>query len=122
MKKIFNEIIIIITLFYFINSICNTEEDDISKIRDAEDCNRRTFTEDEITEGAFKCCLVEKKVDRIDFSGKEFSCRVLTSEEYNKVKDLKKTLEKERGVDDVDIDCKSKYLKYGLLSFVILFL
>ena len=120
MKKILDKIIIILTILSFINSICNTEDDDVTKIRDSEDCTKRSFSDDETYEGAYRCCLVEKEVSRVDFYGTEFSCIALTANDYDKVKDLVDTMEKENGVDDVSIDCNSKYLKFGLLSLVIL--
>ena len=120
MKKILDKIIIILTILSFINSICNTEDEEVAKIRDTDDCSRRSFTDDETNEGAYRCCLVEKEVDRVDFYGKEFSCIALTATDYDKVKDLVKTMEKENGVDDVSIDCNSKYLKFGLLSLSLL--
>ena len=120
MKKILDKIIIILTILSFINSICNTEDEEVAKIRDTDDCSKRSFTDDETNEGAYRCCLVEKEVDRVDFYGTEFSCIALTANDYDKVKDLVDTMEKENGVDDVSIDCNSKYIKFGLLSLSLL--
>ena len=108
-------------LFSLINSTCQPEEEN-NKIRDPEDCTDRSFSSDEISNNAYKCCYMKTKVNYNTRKGKLYTCIPLSQNDYNRVKDLIKQYESEAGVEDVEIDCKAYYLKYGLLSLFLLFL
>ena len=119
--KTLDIIIISFYLLSFIKSKC-TLETETSKIRDSGDCKDRSFDEEEIENDAYRCCFLRMETDRIDYVGKEYSCVAITQQAYNDIKNYKKQLEAQIGIDKVKIDCKSSYFNYGLLSlFLLLF-
>ena len=112
-------IFIFLFLFSLINSTCQPEEEN-NKIRDADICNKRAFNEDEVNSQAYKCCYMIQEVDLNTRKGDEYSCIYVTQNDYNNIKDLVKQYERESGIDDVKIDCKSTYVKITLLSLLII--
>ena len=106
-------------LFSLINSTCQPEEEN-NKIREPEVCNKRAFNEEEVNSQAYKCCYMTQKVDLNSRKGKDYSCIYITQNDYNNIKELIKQYERETGIDDVDIDCKSTYIRFALLSLLIL--
>ena len=107
-------------LFSFINLTCEPDEEN-NKIRDSDDCKDRAFSSEEIEDNKYKCCYMRTKVNLNTRKGKLYQCIGLTKNEYDVVKDLIKKYEAETGVDDVKIDCNSSYIKFGLLSLLLLF-
>ena len=119
--KLIDVIIILFSLFSFIKSTCSSEEEEF-RIRDTDDCTKRTFSVEEIEEGAYKCCLMREEIDTQKQDGKRYSCIALTHIEYDDIKHMIKTYESNAYIDDVKIKCKTSYLHYGLFSlFLILF-
>ena len=118
--RILEAVLICIFLFQFINSECLVDEDALVKIRDDDDCEKRSFSDEEKEEGAYKCCLVKMKVDSYTFKGKEYSCVPLTQAEYKDIKKYIKAAEKINEVKDLDIDCNSSYLAFSFIITLVL--
>ena len=112
--KTLDIILITFCLLSFINSTCEPDEEN-NKIRDDDDCTKRAFSEDEVANEAYKCCYLKQKVDAVTFKGNRYQCITINQNQYNYIKDLIKSYENEAGVKDVSIDCKSSYIKLGLL-------
>ena len=119
--KIFNLVFITFCLISYINSTCQPDEEN-NKIRDKDDCIKRTFSEDETSKSAYKCCYMKQKKDDYNFKGKEYSCITLTQNDYNNIKQVIKNLESSNVIKDVDIDCKKSYLKFSVFSLLLILL
>ncbi len=119
--KIFNLVFITFCLISYINSTCQPDEEN-NKIRDKDDCIKRTFSEDETSKSAYKCCYMKQKKDDYNFKGKEYSCITLTQNDYNNIKQVIKNLESSNVIKDVDIDCKKSNLKFSVISLRLILL
>ena len=115
---------LIFSLFFSINSFCEVEDGDEEavKIRDKDDCIKRSLSDEEVENGGYKCCYIKEEVDTISFDGKLYSCILVNQTGYENIKDLVKQKERETGVDNVKIDCQSSYLYYGILIISLLIL
>ena len=123
MKKILYGILIIYCLISLINSYCEDEDgEETVRIRHSKDCTSRIISEAEQNEGGYRCCYMREKVDLLTYKGKIYSCVLLNQNEYNDIKNVIKNREKENGIKDVKIDCKSSYLYNGLLIVFALLL
>ena len=119
MKKILYGIFIISCLLSFINSYCEDEDgEETVRIRSSKDCTKRTLSEYEQNEGGFRCCYKREEVDILTYKGKIYSCVLLNQNQYNDIKNFIKNREKQNGIKDVKIDCKSSYSQIGLIIFV----
>ena len=118
--KLIDKIFIAFCLLSFINSTCHPDEEN-NKIRDDDDCNKRTFSEEESANQAYKCCYLKLEIDSPTMKGDEYSCIALTQEEYDHVKNTASVYENNSGVKKAEIDCKSSYLKYGLIFLFLFF-
>ena len=120
--KIIYEIFIAFCLFSIINSLCQIDEGDeeLSRIREKSDCNKRALSEEEVRNGGYRCCFMKQKVSTLTFSGKIYSCLLVTSAEFDNIKNIVEKYEDVRGTNDVSINCKSTYLQFGLLIFSLL--
>ena len=118
--KVLEIIFIAFCIISFVYSTCEPDEEN-NKIRDKDDCIKRTFSEEESLNEAYKCCYMRQKIDSTVFKGKRYQCIAVTLNQYNYIKDLIKQYEAESGIDDVEIKCGSSYIKFGLL-FLALFL
>ena len=118
--KVLETIFIAFCVISFVYPTCEPDEEN-NKIRDEDDCTKRTFSEEEAADEAYKCCYMRQKIDSTVFKGKRYQCLAVTLNQYNYIKDLIKRYEAESGIDDVKIDCRSSYIKFGLL-FLALFL
>ena len=116
--------LILFSLFFSINPFCEVEEGDEEtvKIRDKDDCIKRSLSDEEVENGGYKCCYMREEVDTISFDGKLYSCILVNQTGYENIKNLVKDREKETGVDNVKIECKSSYLQFGLFFFGLLIL
>ena len=119
--KILKIIFIILCLFISINSSCATDEDETNKYRNALDCKNKAFDSDEIEVGAYKCCYIEVEYKSLNSERETHGCTALTESQYNNIRQTIRTFEAQTGVYEVDIECKSSYIKYGLF-LIILFL
>ena len=118
--KVLEIIFIAFCIISFVNSTCEPDEEN-NKIRDKDDCIKRTFSEEETLNEAYKCCYMRQKVDSVDFKGKRYQCIAVTLDQFNYIKTLISDYENRAGIEDVEIDCESSYIKFGLL-FLALFL
>ena len=84
----------------------------------AADCKDDSLTEPQKKQGYVKCCFLEQKKNEY---GK--SCMPITEKQGKKLGTIIKEIEKRNLYDyDYSIDCKSSYLKAGLvllISFII---
>ena len=121
--KILNQIFIISCLYFFINSTCETDEEDTAKkYRHYEDCKDRTFDEEELDLNPYKCCYMKKETKAMNVETEIHGCVALTKTEYDNIKKTIKFYESPEDVKDVDIDCKSYFIKYGLFSLILFLL
>ena len=121
--KILNQIFIISCLYFFINSTCETDEDDIShKYRYYEDCKDRSFDEEELEFNAYRCCHIEKEIKTLNTEKEIHGCIPITQSQYENIKRTINDLESEEDVRDVDLDCESYFIQYGLFSMVLFLL
>ena len=111
---------IIFCLISLINSTCQPIEEN-NKIRSKKDCVDRSFSEEEISHQAYKCCYMMQKINDNTRKGKEHSCYYITENDYKNIKKLIKQFKEEDGIDDVKINCNSSYLVYALI-YLFLFL
>ena len=121
--KIVNQIFIISCLYFFINSSCETEEDDTThKYRHYEDCKDRSFDEEELELNAYKCCYMEKEIKSLNMEKDVHGCVALTQSQYENIKRTISDFESAEDVQEVDIECKSAFIKYGLFSLILFLL
>ena len=120
--NIFKLILICSSWFSFINTTCRTDEDDIIRYRNYKDCKDRVFDSDEIEDNAYKCCHIEIETETANVENSVEGCIPLNETEFNNIRQLIKFYESQPNVDDVDIDCKSSYIKFSLISLVTFFL
>ena len=118
--KVLEIIFISFCVISFVHSTCEPDEEN-NRIRDEDDCTKRTFSEEEALNEAYKCCYMRQKLDSTIYKGNRYQCLAVTLNDYNYIKNLIKQYEAQSGVDDVKIDCESSYIKFGLL-FLTLFL
>ena len=107
--KFFIFILIISSCIILINSTCRNEQETV-KIRDEDDCIRRTFSTEEANNGAYKCCFI-----------RYYGCIYLDNSQYNSINSVRDYYEKNFHADYVVIDCKANYLKISLLGLILLF-
>ena len=87
----------------------------------AADCKDELLSDTQKKKGYVKCCLLEEKKN--EYNGK--SCIRITEKQGKKLGTIIKELEKSAFYlysHDISIDCKSSYLKAGLvllISFII---
>ena len=116
--KVLEIIFIACGVISFVYSTCEPDEEN-NKIRDKDDCTKRTFSEEESLNEAYKCCYMRQEIDSTVFKGKRYQCIAVTLHQYNYIEDLIKQYEAESGIDDVEIKCGSSYIKFGLLFLAI---
>ena len=117
--KLLKIFFILSCLYAFINSTCGTEEEESNIYRNYKDCMNRTFSSDEIEDGAYKCCYLEIEYKTTNTEREVHGCAALTQSQYENIDQTERAYEMEAGVDDVDIECKSSFIKLGILFFVL---
>ena len=118
--RLITKITISLYLFTLIYSEC-APETEITKVRNANVCKERVFSEEENEDMAFKCCYMIRKIDNIVYNGNENGCVALTQYEYTNIKNTLLTY-KDNDVKEVKIDCKSLFLSFYFLGlFLLLF-
>ena len=125
-------LILILTLLNYINSAssCHLEDDtyDSPEYRDGDDCAKRGFSDEELENNAYKCCLMKYKYETSNMDRIEYDCVPITQEEYNDIDKFIDSVEDNYDKLKIDftikkLDCKSNYLKTILiLSLSLLFL
>ena len=97
--------IMAILLLSCVNSKCREKE--ASSVKD---CKGET-----LKEGYKYCCYVDAGDD-----GK--ACLALTQDDYDNIKDYIKKIEEGENVKVKNLDCKSNYLKFCLISLLVILL
>ena len=120
--KLFSYLVILLSIIVSINSTCQYDDDvtEPSRVRYNSDCYKRTFSSEEQSANYYDCCLLEREIDEPSRRGREFRCIHLSRSEFD---NIKSTVSKftVSGVESVSIDCNSSYLKFALLSLILLF-
>ena len=114
--------LILICLFSFIKTTCITDDDDPIRYRDYKDCKDRVFDSDEIENYAYRCCHIEIETETANVENSVEGCIPLNENQFNNIRQLIREYESQPNVDDVDIDCKSSYINFSLISLVTFFL
>ncbi len=112
-------------LFFFINSDCTPDEDELvemSKIRKYKHCEQRV-TEAELYESnAYRCCYMKYSIDSKNYEAYIHTCIPVTKSQYDNIEDYIEKYEETNKVEDLKIDCSSFYLQIGLLFIFMLLL
>ena len=111
-------------LFFFINSDCTPDEDELvrlSKIRKYKHCEERTSTYELSENNAYRCCYMKYSVDSKNYEAYIHTCILVTQNQYDNIDDYIERYEEQNNVEDLKIDCSSFYLQFGLL-FILIFL
>ena len=106
MNKIFY--LLLIALIVCSIKCVDTCDDDNSSNPSVDYCNSLR-----LADGDYRCCFLE-------FSGGQ-CCQSVTKGEYDEIDDYIDLLES-GGLDDVDIDCGSKYIISSLLALILILL
>ena len=120
--KIIIKLFLVLFLFSYINTTCATDEDDQIRYRDSDDCENREFDSEEIGENAYKCCHMEIETKTANVEKSVHCCIPLTQSQFENIKQTVREYEAGDNVDEVEIDCKSSYLRYGLFLLVLFIL
>ena len=109
MKTLYALLIILL----FAQIICDDDICNFAQRNNADECNK--ISPDE---GGYRCCFFKGKVD---WNEVKF-CYSATKEQYDKIDDAIKELEKQDDTDVDSLDCGSNYIIISLLSLILLFL
>ena len=123
-------LILSLCLLNYIKSSCVIESDnyDSPEYRDGEDCSSRVFSEEELDNNAYKCCLLKYESETANLEEYGYTCIPITEDNYNNIDDYIDYLEDQYDkVQKIDfsvekLDCKSNYLKSFLILSLLLFL
>jgi len=106
MNKIFYLLLIALIVCYIkCNDYCDGNDPSGTSV---DYCTSR-----KVNDGDYRCCFLE-------FSGGQ-CCEPVTKGEYDEIDDYIDLLES-GGLDDVDIDCGSKYIINSLLALILILL
>ena len=108
---------ILSTLYAFINSICETEEEESYRYRDYKDCINRAFSSEEIENGAYKCCYLEVEYKTVNTETEVHGCVSLNRTQFENIRQTERILEMAVGVEDAEIECESSFMKLGIFIF-----
>ena len=109
MKTLYALLIVLL----FAQIICDDDICNFAQRNNADECNK--IGPDE---GGYRCCFVKGK-----FGGRSWEgCTSVTKEQYDKIDDAIKELEKQDDTDVDSLDCGSNYIIISLLSLILLFL
>ena len=121
--KSLNQIFMILCLFFFINSTCTTDEDDTSyKYRKYKDCSGKSFDENEIQGSAYRCCHVEIETKTLNQENEIHLCLPITESQFDNIKSTISQLKTETGANEIEIDCKSNFIKFSIFTLILFFL
>ena len=102
---------------------CIPELEDLSnttKLRNYDDCEKRTTTSELKENDAYKCCYLGYTVDSDNLYAKVHTCTLITQSQYNNIKDLVKNYESSNKVKNVKIKCTASYIHIGLFYLLLL--
>lgn len=111
MKKIYQLVVLLVSLLYIYSSEDNCYEEDVSK---KSKCHDKT-----VKDSGYYCCYIKSK----DNDGTYAGCIELSKEEKNDIKKYIEEIESEEGEGDIQsLDCKSSFIELGLFSLIFLLL
>ena len=121
----YKALIIISSLFALINSQCVPEEDDLlllGKLRDYEDCERRTTTAELEETSTYKCCHLYYEQETNNIYKEVDTCILITHAQYDDIKNYLDELESYYGIEKTKIHCFGSYIQFSLLILLLSFL
>ena len=120
--KLFEILLFIAYLFVFINSTCETDEEDTVKYRKYDDCKNRAFNTEETEYNAYRCCHLKVETETANVERTGHGCKAVSQSEYNNIKKYVSDLESQSDIKKVKIDCESSHLIYGLYCLLLFLL
>ena len=121
----YKALIIISSLIALINSQCVPEEDDLlllGKLRDYEDCERRTTTAELEETSTYKCCHLYYEQETNNIYKEVDTCILITHAQYDDIKNYLDELESYYGIEKTKIHCFGSYIQFSLLILLLSFL
>ena len=118
------KIIIFATLFVLIKSYCEPESDELrtlGKIRDYEDCESRTSTDELEDGGYYKCCHLYYIEDLNNVYSEVDTCLLITKSQYDNIKRFIEDYEGKYRLEKAKIHCASYNVQFSLI-FILLIL
>ena len=118
------KIIIFATLFVLIKSYCEPESDELrtlGKIRDYEDCESRTSTDELEDGGYYKCCHLYYIEDLNNVYSEVDTCLLITKSQYDNIKRFIEDYEGKYRLEKAKIHCASSNVQFSLI-FILLIL
>lgn len=106
--------IILLLLCFSLVLNCSSHSSDASK----DVCNK-DLTEEEKAKGYTHCCYIRYKLEKQD---ERKGCEIYNKYRFDHIKDFLKQMYFEAGTDDFNIECSSSYVKFGLLSLILILL
>ena len=124
--RIFTIVFILLLSFKIIINTCLDDDEDstIDPSASSSSCQKRPLSEYEIdTLDAYKCCYGKAKCPDYSSGGTRETkqCLTVTQYEYENIEQIIKTT-KQLGCSSVKIQCKSSYLKFALIYFILMIL
>ena len=117
------KILILTTLFVLIKSYCEPGDDELrtlGKIRDYEDCEARTSTDELEEEGAYKCCHLYYVEDLNNVYSEVDTCLLITKTEYDNIKRFIEDYESKFRLEKAKIHCASSNIQFGLILILLI--
>ena len=118
----YKALIIISSLFALINSQCEPEEDDLyllGKLRDYEDCERRTTTAELKETSMYKCCHLYYEQETNNIYKEVDTCILITHAQYDDIKKYLDDLESIYKLEKTKIHCFGSYIQFSLLILLL---
>ena len=106
--------ILLLIISYF--DLSNGSSDCAGETNSAKECRALLTEEDE--EDGFKCCLVKGTKNRVEVS----ECQEYDEESYQDLDAFKQYLTNEKNIQNPEVNCKSYYLQFTLLTLILFLL
>lgn len=111
-----------IIFFAFILTFVFCDDEDSSEVKYCYDDITASKAKDcenlKLDEKYYKCCYFKGKMENENIN----TCVPLTKAEYDDIKKTIKDFEKDSGNEVDKLDCNSSYLKYSLISLLLILL
>ena len=114
----YKTLIILSSLLVLINSNCEPDLEELAslgKIRDYEDCERRTSSTELEEEEMYRCCHLYYTQETNNVYQEIDTCILITHAQYDDIKTYLDHLESAYRIEDTEIDCFGSYIKFSLL-------
>ena len=118
----YKALIILSSIFVLINSYCQPEDDDLlllGKIREYEDCERRTTTTELQETEMYRCCHLYYTQETNNVYQEVDTCILVSHADYDDIKAYLDRLESTLRIEDTKIDCFGSYIKFSLLFLLL---